>query len=679
MEKPTRAGYNAPLVPFLQEIPRMSQADRSRPSDETLTALRPLQQQFPTLDAALAEISRLSAELTLPLGAVHVLSDIHGDDVKLRHVINNASGMLRPLIKRLFASRLAPEQTQELLSLLFYPRETLQSLEPTLRDRESRQTFCRRVLSDLFYVVSILARRYPQKRAEENFPADYRDLFGELLREPSGDRGPYYYDALIEPLVKHDRALHVLRLTVRLVRNLAIDELVIGGDLWDRGPRGDRVVDYLMKQPRVSFIWGNHDAAWLGACLGHEALIAHVLRISCRYRRLSQLEEGYGITLQPLEHLVRERYGDDPATCYQPKGDGLRDRLTVARMQKAAAVMQFKLEGQMIARNPHWGLDNRRLLHTMDLARGTIAVDGTVYPLKDTRFPTIDPAGPYRLSADEEACMSRLVRSFQSSQPLWSHMVYLLTRGAMWLRRDDLLIFHGCVPVDDKGEFLPFAVDGRNVTGRALFDALDGVLARLLDEASTGTPDGPAKTLPADRDLCWYLWCGPRSPLFGKDRITTLENDLVADEATHKETKNPYFHLIHEVDFCDRVLEEFGIDARRGLIVNGHVPVKIEKGESPVKRSGKAITIDGAFSAAYGDRGYTLVQEPDQTVLATHHHFDSVEAAVREGKDIIPTVSVLRRHEPARRVADSARGAEIRRMIAWLEELVAAYRANLMR
>jgi fructose-1,6-bisphosphatase-3 len=657
----------------------MSEAGRSRLSDETLTALRPLQQKFPTLDAALAEISRLSAELTLPMGTVHILSDIHGDDIKLRHVINNASGMLRPLIKRLLGNRLDAEQMQEMLSLLFYPRETLQSLEPRLRDREARQTFCRRVLSDLFYVVNVLARRYPQKRAEENFPSDYRDLFVELLREPTGERGPHYYDALIEPLVKHDRALHVLRLTTRLVRNLAVDELVIAGDLWDRGPHGDRVVEYLMKQPRVSFIWGNHDAAWLGACLGHEALIAHVLRISCRYRRLAQLEEGYGITMQPLEHLVRAVYADDPASCYVPRGEGLRDRQTVARMQKAAAILQFKLEGQMIARNPHWRLDNRQLLHTIDTSRGTITIDGKVYPLKDSHFPTLDLADPYRLSAEEEACMHRLVQSFLSSQTLWSHMVYLLTRGSMWLRRDDLLIFHGCVPVDEKGEFLPFAVDGREVAGRELFDALERVLARLLEEASTGTPDGPSQTMQADRDLCWYLWCGPRSPLFGKDRITTLENDLVADDATHKETKNPYFHLIHEAEFCERVLAEFGVNPRQGLIVNGHVPVKIEKGESPLKRSGKAITIDGAFSAAYGDRGYTLVLEPDQTVLATHHHFESVAAAVREGKDIIPTVSVLKRHEPPRRVADTERGAEIRRMIAWLETLVAAYRANLLR
>src|SRR5262249_50270823 len=240
-------------------------------------------------------------------------------------------------------------------------------------------------------------------------------------------------------------------------------------------------------------------------------------------------------------------------------------------------------------------------------------------------------------------------------------------------------IFHGCVSVDERGEFRPLWVDGRDVAGKAMFDALDVVLARILQEASSGTPDGPSQTLESDRDLCWYLWCGPRSPLFGKDRIATFEIDLVADEATHKETKDPYFHLIHDVEFCDRILREFGMDPARGLIVNGHVPVKIEKGESPLKRSGKAITIDGAFSSAYGDHGYTLVLEPAQPLLATHHHFQSVESAVREGKDIIPTMSVLRRHEPPRRVGDTNRGAEVRRTIAWLEQLVQAYRSNRLR
>jgi fructose-1,6-bisphosphatase-3 len=634
-------------------------------SDEELTALRPLQQKFPNLDAAVSEIARRSAECALPKGTVHVISDIHGDHDKLRHVVNNASGMLRPLVEQMFLDRLSPAEFQEFLTLIFYPAQTLEHLEPRLRDPDAQRQFCRRVLRDLFAIVRTLAHSYTQKHAARVFPPEFAELFSELLHESSQEHGPGYYEALVDSLVRHGRALQVIRMTVRVIRNLAVDELVIAGDCWDRGPRGDRVVDYLMNLPNLSFTWGNHDAAWLGACLGHEALIAHVLRVSLRYRRTMQLEEGYGISILPLELLANGVYKDDPATCFVPKGEGRRDKLLVARMQKAAAILQFKLEGQTIARNPEWGLQSRRLLHTIDRDAGTIVVDGKTYALKDRFFPTLDPARPYELSAEERTSMDRLGESFRSSQKLWDHMKFLLEHGWMHLVRDDHLIFHGCVPVDERGEFLPMVVDGRPHKGKALFEALDAVLARSIERPTD-----------KDRDLMWYLWCGPRSPLFGKDRIATLENDLIEDKATHNETKNPYFHLIHEVDFCDRILTEFGVDPARGLIVNGHVPVKIEKGESPVKRSGKAITIDGAFSRAYGDHGYTLVLEPERTLLAKHHHFESVEAAVREGVDIIPEISVLRRWDRPRTVADTERGAELRRAIAWLERLAQAYRGN---
>jgi fructose-1,6-bisphosphatase-3 len=629
-------------------------------------ALRLLARQYPTSDAAASALARLAAEQTLPRGTIHVISDVHGEDGKLRHVINNASGAVRPLIERLFAGRLSAAEMQEFVTLIFYPRETLERIEPTLQDPGRRLAFSRQSLGNLGILVRHLARNLRFDRVLAVFPADYRELFQELLSERPD--GKAYGDALVESLVRTGKDLALIRLAVRVARNLTIDELILAGDFWDRGPRGDRVVDYMMRQPNVAITWGNHDAAWMGACLGQEALIAHVLRISTRYRRLSQLEEGYGITMQPLEHLVRSVYADDPARCFVPRGTGLRETVQMARMQKAAAIMQFKLEGQTIERNPEFDLDHRRLLHRMDLKAGTIVIDGALRPLRDTHFPTLDPARPYELSAEERTCMNRLRQSFLASQKLWQHVRYLGRRGSMWLLRDDHLIFHGCVPVDERGEALPLIVDGQPWRGRELFDAIERVVVRTLDR-----PDDKG------RDLLWYLWCGPRSPLFGKDRITTLENDLVDDPATHVETKNPYFHLIHEAAFCERVLAEFGADPQRGLIVNGHVPVKIDKGESPLKRSGKAITIDGAFSEAIGDHGYTLVLEPDRTFLAKHHHFDSVEAAVRDGVDIIPTIATIKQWDPPRRVADTERGAAIRSESLLLEQLIEAYRANKIR
>jgi fructose-1,6-bisphosphatase-3 len=415
----------------------------------------------------------------------------------------------------------------------------------------------------------------------------------------------------------------------------------------------------------VSFIWGNHDVAWLGAALGHEALICNVLRLSLRYRRIAQVDEGYGIPWTPLEHLARTVYADDPAVQFKPAASGLRPDEVVARMQKAAAIMQFKFEGQMLARHPEWQMDHRRLLHRIDHDKGTIEVDGIVYALRDKMLPTIDPNNPYQLTAEEEMCFNRIRQSFLNSQKLRQQMRYLVSHGSMYLIRDNHLIFHGCVVVDERGEFLPMPINETSFKGRALFDELEKMFARVIDS-------------PTERDLdgLWYLWSGPRSPLFGKDRIATFERDFIADKTPHHEHKNPYFTLINEVGFCDKVLTEFGVDPASGLIVNGHVPVRIEKGESPLKLSGKAITIDGAFSEAYGDYGYTLVMEADRTYLALHHQFDSVEAAIRDGVDIIPSVTDVRVWDKPRRTADTERGVELRTRIKLLERLIEAYQNN---
>lgn len=630
--------------------------------------LRALARQFPNVDSAMAEIARLSAVLTLPKGTVHVISDVHGEDKKLRHVINNASGTLRPLVERLFGKRMEPKEFQRFLTLIFYPAEVVARLEQTMTDPAEVRAYAAWALRHEFELVRTLSTRYSLRRAMQVFPPEYRELLAEMLHEPTTERGQDFVGAIVDELARRGRVLHLVHLTARLVRNLVVYELIIGGDCWDRGPRGDKVVDYLRQQPNVSFIWGNHDMAWLGAALGHEALICHVLRVSLRYRRLSQLDEGYSVPLTPLEHLAHTVYAGDPATQFMPKAEGMRPMELVARMQKAAAVMQFKLEGQMIARHPEWRMDDRRLLHHLDLKRGVIRLNGHEYPLLDARLPTIDPADPYKLSAEEQACVERLRRSFMESQKLREHMTWMVGIGSMYTVRDGNLIFHGCVPCDAKGAFLPMTIDGREYAGRPMFDAIERVVLRALERCEQN-----------DLDVLWYLWAGPRSPLFGKDKIATFERDFLADEHTHHETKDPYFALIHEGWFCDKVMAEFGVDPATGLIVNGHVPVKIEKGENPLKRSGKAITIDGAFSEAYGDQGYTLVLEADRTVLALHHHFESVEAAIREGVDIVPQVTTVRTWPTPRRMADTERGAEIAADVRALERLVEAYRSNELR
>lgn len=635
------------------------------PPDQSLTILRPLSERFPNIDSAMAEIARLSAIRTLPKCAIHVISDIHGEDQKLRHVINNASGSLRPLVENMFGHRMLPDEFRDFLTLIFYPPEVIRELkEKPFQDAEL-QTFANTTLRNLFELIRVLVGRYSLKRAIQMFPDEYRELFLEMMHEPTTSRREEFLMAIVNELAGRGRIWNLIHVTCRLVRNLAIYELIIGGDCWDRGPRGDRVVDYLRLQPNVSFVWGNHDVAWLGASLGHPALICNVLRVSLRYRRITQIDEGYSIPLTTLEHLAQTVYGKDPAEHFKPKKTGFRSLELVARMQKAAAVMQFKLEGQMLERHPDWDMDHRRLLHLIDYEEGAIELEGIRYPLRDTCFPTIDPDNPYQLTPEEELCLKGLRHSFVSSQKLTEHMRWLVSHGAMYLIRDNHLIFHACLPVDDHGAFLPMPIRGQSFRGRALFEALEQLLVRVID-----APE------PEDLDVLWYLWSGPRSPLFGKDRIATFERDFIEDKSSHHETKNPYFALIHEAWFCDKVLSEFNVDVDHGIIVNGHVPVKVEKGENPLKRSGKAVTIDGAFSEAYGDRGYTMVMDSDRTFLALHHQFESVEAAVRDGVDIVPSLTDIRVWDTPRRNADTELGSHFSAQIDMLEQLIQAYQKN---
>ncbi|GIW77407.1 MAG: fructose-1,6-bisphosphatase class 3 [Phycisphaerae bacterium] len=636
--------------------------------DVELNILRVLAERFPTAESAAAEIARLSAVLTLPKGTIHVISDIHGEDKKLRHVINNASGTLRPVVEKLFKDRMTPKELGEFLTLTFYPAEVTEKLEKTLTNRAELRSFAVRTLRSQLELARLLASRYSLRRAMQVVPKAYNELLSEMLHSQTTDRKDSFIESIVDSLIEGGRVLQIIHVVGRLIRNLAVYELIIGGDCWDRGPRGDNVVDYLRAQPNVSFIWGNHDISWLGAHLGNEALICNVLRISLRYRRLTQIDEGYSIPLMPLEYLANTVYKDDPALHFFPRQKGTRPIELVARMQKAIAIMQFKLEGQMIDRNPAWGLSHRKLLHTIDLEKGTVIVDGKVYPLRDTRFPTLDPKNPYELSPEEKECIRRLKHSFMVSQKLTEHMAYLIRNSHMYLRRDDHLIFHGCVCTDLEGFFLPMPINGQELRGKMLFDEIQRTIVRAHAERQQ-----------RDLDLLWYLWSGPRSPLFGKDRIATFERDFIEDERPHYEEKDPYFKLIHEEWFCEKVLTEFGVDPKRGLIVNGHVPVKIEKGESPIKKSAKAITIDGAFSEAYGDHGYTLVLESDKTLLAKHHHFESVESAIRDGVDIIPQVTVVRQEKYPRTMADTERGHEIKGEIRMLQHLIEAYRNNIIR
>ena len=635
-------------------------------SPDRLSLLRALAIQHPTSDSAIAEAAGLRARLSLPKGVVHVISDIHGEDAKLRHVINNASGALRTLVEETLRDRLSDAERARFLAVLYYPREAVARFAKEIVDSGRRVEWVQQTLILQFEIVRTLRQNYRRDAFERLIPAELRELFLEL---GSGLR-PQYIKEMIAGLARHDRDWGAVRAASRLIRNLSVAELLVAGDLGDRGPRIDKVIDILIRQPRCRLVWGNHDMIWIGAMLGHEPCMLTTLRFSARYRRAAQLEEGYGILTTPLEKLVRAKYADDPAARFVPKGWGHRDELTVARMQKALAIMQFKAEGQMLERHPEWGLEHRRLLHKIDLAKGTVVIGHKEHELLDKRLPTIDPANPYAYSPEEEECLTRIKASFVNSRKLREHMEWIVRHGGMWAKYDEALVFHACVPVDGEGEPLSLRVDGREVAGRALMDALGSVVRRAVRKRWFG--------LDGDADWLWYMWGGPRSPLFGKDKLATFETYFIADKDTHKEVKNPYFDLMHDAAFVKRIGREFGC-GEDVLIVNGHVPVKVEKGEQPVKRGGNAVTIDGAFSEAYGDRGYTLVIKPDRIELAEHCPFSSVDAVIESGADIVPTVSTIRHFDHARTVAETDEGREIQRRIDDLEFLVRAYQEGIVR
>lgn len=632
---------------------------------DALLYLRELTKVYPSIDSALARIAVLSSSLTLPKGTVHVISDVHGEDRKLRHVVNNASGNLRPLVQEIHGKSLNEAEQLRLLSFIYYPREAHQHYIYNSLSEDAKRTLVIHLISAELEIIRILAQRYPLELVAKVLPSQYIQVFRELILGPQFDRDPVHFSAIIDVFLKNKRELELLRLTARIVRNLAISELIVAGDLGDRGPRIDRAIEFISRQPNVSITWGNHDAVWMGACLGQLACIATVVRLSLRYGRLSQLEEGYGIPLEPLEVLANTVYAEDSAERFLCKLPGNRDAQLLARMQKAIAIIQFKLEGQVSLRNPHFNLQHRNLLHAVDLGSGWVTVNGQSHQLLDKNLPTLASHGPQLLSPEENTAISALRDSFIQSPTLWKHMQYLARKGHMYLRRDHALIFHGCLPVNEEGMPLPLEINGTPYKGRKLFDEIEVAVQRAFQFQSE-----------SDLDLLWYLWCGPLSPLFGKDKIATFEGYFIADKSLLHEEKNPYFKLIHDKKFCEDILREFDMPIENGLIVNGHVPVKIEKGESPIKRSGMAVTIDGAFSEAYGDKGYTLVLESNRTYLALHHHFESVEDSIKNGTDMVPSIQNLTTFDTERRIADTESGDDIRKQIRLLESLIQAYRNN---
>ena len=645
-----------------------------------LKYLQLLSEKYPSIQAASTAIINFSALLQLPKGTEHFLSDIHGEHEAFQHVVRNGAGSILRKIDEMFSNSMSKSERRNLATLIYYPELKAPLMLSSVPDKDE---WSRLTLVRLVKFSRRLSSKYRREAIRKFLPEAVSETIEELLYDQEGvEHKAAYYQSQIDTIVSTGSALTFISCLAELIRHLAVERLHVIGDIYDRGPGAHIILDMLMEHPHVDIQWGNHDILWMGAAAGSEACIANVIRASLRYGNMETLENGYGISILPLASFALETYKDDPCELFIPKvaadsGFTAQEIRLMAQMQKAMAVIQFKVETQVIKRRPHYQMDDRLLLDKIDYERGVITLNGAEYPLLDTFFPTIDPKNPDALTTEEQAVMERLVLSFTNSKKLQQHVRYLFSAGSIYLAHDGNLLYHGCIAMNDDTEFRAFNVDGKSFTGKAFLDRVD----RLARQGYFAT-DNPEQKL-YGMDVMWFLWCAPMSPLFGKEKMTTFERYFIADKATHAEKRNAYYTLRDNEDAARKILKEFGLDPDNGRIINGHVPVKVVKGERPIKANGRLIVIDGGFSRAYqkqtGIAGYTLISNSRGLLLAAHQPFESTQKAVSEELDIDSEMEVIHSHPFRMRVRDTDRGREIQSQIDELQALLHAYREGLIK
>ena len=639
-----------------------------------LNYLRSLSKQFPTIASASTEIINLQSIMSLPKGTEHFLTDIHGEYEQFNHVLKNGSGSVKRKIDEEFGNTLTARDKRSLATLIYYPKEKLELVMQQEEDQEILEDWFKITLHRLVQVTKRVASKYTRSKVRKALPADFSYVIEELITEKEEVQDKEaYYNEIIHTIIRigsaPDLIIHLCTLTQRLV----IDHLHIVGDIYDRGKGPHIILDTLGAYHSVDIQWGNHDVVWMGAASGHAACIANVIRVSARYGNLDTLEEGYGINLIPLATFALETYADTDCSAFSIKYDDNYDRKDLEldmKMHKAIAMIQFKLESQLIKKYPEFEMEDRLLLDKIDFEKGTVNIGGVEYPMRDMDFPTVDPADPCRLTEEEEQVVERLRHAFVHCEKLQRHVRFLFSKGSLYKVYNSNLLYHGCVPVDEKGNFLKVNVFGKEYSGKGLYDVLDhyarkGYYSKNKEEAQKG------------RDIIWYIWTGPKSPVFGKDKMATFERYFVEDKATHAEKKNSYYSLTDDEETVNRILREFGLDPAVSHIINGHVPVELKKGDTPIKCGGKLLIIDGGFSKAYqsktGIAGYTLIANSHGMTLVAHEPFESAQAAIRKESDIISDAIIVETAARRIQVADTDVGAELKESIYYLEELLASY------
>ena len=638
-----------------------------------LKYLRSLAHQYPTIASASTEIINLQAILCLPKGTEHFLTDIHGEYEQFNHVLKNGSGSVKRKIDEEFGNTLSNKDKKSLATLIYYPKE---KLEIILQEEDNIEDWYKITLHRLVQITKRVASKYTRSKVRKALPQDFAYIIEELITEKAEIQDKEaYYNEIIHTIIRIDRAQEFIIALSQLIQRMVIDHLHIVGDIFDRGPGPHIIMDTLSCYHSVDIQWGNHDIVWMGAASVHLACIANVILLSARYGNLETFEDGYGINLIPLATFAMETYGDVDCETFSIKYNtdyNTKDLSLDMKMHKAIAIIQFKLEGSLIMRRPEFQMEDRLLLDKVNYEDGTITIGGKSYKMRDVEFPTVDPKNPYALSPEEEQVMERLRHAFLKCEKLQKHVRFLFSRGGLYKVYNSNLLYHGCMPMDEDGNFKALTIDGEEYKGKALYDILDQYARKGFY-----SKHNPAE-MQKGQDMIWYIWEGPKSPVFGKDKMATFERYFVEDKETHTETKNSYYRLLDNEEIITKILMEFGLDSKNSHIVNGHVPVELKKGESPIKCGGKLLIIDGGFSKAYqgktGIAGYTLVANSHGMRLVAHEPFESVESAILHESDIFSDSVILETSNSRINVADTDGGMEIKETIHQLEVLLQAYR-----
>ncbi|EOF7811328.1 fructose-1,6-bisphosphatase [Listeria monocytogenes] len=638
-----------------------------------------LAKEYPTIAKTATEIINLEAIMNLPKGTEHFLSDVHGEYSAFEQVLRNGSGVVKRKIRDIFGAELDDAEINSLSTLIYYPEEKMDLIAS---ETEDLHAWYRTTLFRLIELCQYVASKYTRSKVRKAMPEDFAYILEELLHENyNEDDKKLYYEEILQHIISLGRAEEFISALSRLIQQLVVDHLHIVGDVYDRGPYPDKIMDTLMNYHSLDFQWGNHDILWMGAASGSRVCAANVIRISARYLNLDILEDSYGISLRPLALFADEVYKDDPCKYFQPKNEDNTDysnaEITqIARMHKAISIIQFKLEGEVINRRKEFNMAHRLLLQFIDYKKGTIQLKGKTYQLLDTHFPTIDPENPYTLTDGEKDLIEKITASFKNCRRLQKHVQFLYSKGSMFLTYNGNLLYHGCIPLHEDGTFMEMKLRGEKYAGRALLEQFE-ILTR---EAYVRPPGTKEKKYACD--IVWYLWTGAISSLFGKSEMTTFERYFVAEKETHKEEKNPYYKLRNDEFICKQILEEFGLDGECGHIINGHTPVKEGKGESPIKASGKMLVIDGGFAKAYHKEtslaGYTLLFNSYGLQLVSHQPFTTKEDAIKNETDILSTRQVIEMEINRKRVRDTDIGAKLSEQAEDLKVLLDAYRNGLL-